>query len=93
VDWNSVRGRWRIIAHWSRYVGQCPGNDGVANVTRLPEVNDDLIFKGSFGGFGANQDSFGTVARIRQTPSGESAGLEYARTGQPFQHHPVFVNE
>jgi len=42
---------------------------------------------------GRNQDSFDTVARIRQTPSGESAGRENARTAQRFQHHPVFINE
>jgi hypothetical protein len=42
---------------------------------------------------GRNQDSFDTVARIRQTPSGESAGREYARTAQRFQQHPVFINE
>ena len=35
-------------------VGQCPGNEGGANGTRLPEVTDDLICKSSFGGSGAS---------------------------------------
>jgi len=30
----------------SRRVGNCPANEGRANGTRLPEVTDNLIFKG-----------------------------------------------
>jgi hypothetical protein len=38
-------------------------------------------------------DSIDGVERIRQTPSGESAGRGYERTSQRFQHNPVFINE
>lgn len=46
------------MPYWdrSRYVGQCPGNEGRANGTRLPEVTDDLIWKSSFGGLEASSD-------------------------------------
>jgi hypothetical protein len=36
------------------YVGQCPGNEGRANGTRLPKITDDFICKRSFGEFRAS---------------------------------------